>query len=324
MYGQFFVIFAMIFTGFLLRKIGFIKEEMNNSLNKFIVYCAYPCLLAYNIGIMDMTVDFLLDFILMLCVSEVILLGFALYARIYGKLRHFPVRVSNVIELSMTCPNNGFMGFPMGLAMLGSTGLFLMTAQNSAMNIFFFTYALYALRRNNTNKNKLTVKAAAASVMKVILNPNIVALFVGLAIFEWRSRGRKQDGDTCLIFLLFYGASQVVLDSTRYDSLFFRSNGFVSMVQVLAAVAMAFAAVLFSVRLVKRTGLRWWYVLLWLLQAAGVGAAGYMEYYVQRRGNEAVFAYSVMSACLLAVVALALVIRSLGRRSRKSAADFIG
>ena len=150
------------------------------------------------------------------------------------------------------------------------------------------------------------------------------ALFVGLAIFEWRSRGRKQDGDTCLIFLLFYGASQVVLDSTRYDSLFFRSNGFVSMVQVLAAVAMAFAAVLFSVRLVKRTGLRWWYVLLWLLQAAGVGAAGYMEYYVQRRGNEAVFAYSVMSACLLAVVALALVIRSLGRRSRKSAADFIG
>lgn len=182
MYGQFFVIFAMIFTGFLLRKIGFIKEEMNNSLNKFIVYCAYPCLLAYNIGIMDMTVDFLLDFILMLCVSEVILLGFALFARIYGKLRHFPVRVSNVIELSMTCPNNGFMGFPMGLAMLGSTGLFLMTAQNSAMNIFFFTYALYALRRNNTNKNKLTVKAAAASVMKVILNPNIVALFVGLAL----------------------------------------------------------------------------------------------------------------------------------------------
>ena len=87
---------------------------------------------------------------------------------------------------------------------------------------------------------------------------------------------------------------------------------------------LAFAAVLFSVRLVKRTGLRWWYVLLWLLQAAGVGAAGYMEYYVQRRGNEAVFAYSVMSACLLAVVALALLIRSLGKRSRKNAADFIG
>ena len=33
-----------------------------------------------------------------------------------------------------------------------------------------------------------------------------------------------KDGDTFLLFLLMYGASQVVLDSTRYDSLHFRSN----------------------------------------------------------------------------------------------------
>ena len=50
MYGQFFVIIAMILTGYLMRKINFIKKEMNNSLNKLIVYCAYPCMLAYNIG----------------------------------------------------------------------------------------------------------------------------------------------------------------------------------------------------------------------------------------------------------------------------------
>ena len=50
MYGQFFVIIAMILTEYLMRKINFIKKEMNNSLNKLIVYCAYPCMLAYNIG----------------------------------------------------------------------------------------------------------------------------------------------------------------------------------------------------------------------------------------------------------------------------------
>ena len=142
-------------------------------------------------------------------------------------------------------------------------------------------------------------------------------LFVGLAVFDWRShrQGRGRDGDTCLVFLLFYGASQVVLDSTRYDSLFFRSNGFVSMVQVLAAVAMAFSAVMFSVRLVKGCGFRWWCVPLWLAQLAAVGGAGYMEYYVQRRGNEAVFAYSVMSGCLLVVIVLALAARYLGNRA---------
>lgn len=147
-------------------------------------------------------------------------------------------------------------------------------------------------------------------------------LFVCLTAFDLAShrRGRGKDGDTCLLFLLCYGASQVVLDSTRYDSLFFRSNGFVSIVQVLGAVAMAFAVVMFSVRLVKYRGFQLWYVPIWLAIAGAVGGAGYMEYYVQRRGNEAVFAYSVMSGCLLGVIALTLLIRALGtsswRRSR--------
>lgn len=138
-------------------------------------------------------------------------------------------------------------------------------------------------------------------------------LFLILAVFyiKGNKKGTLKDGDTCLIFLLVYGASQVVLDSTRYDSLFFRSNGFVSVVQVLGAVALALAIILFSVRMVKAVGFQFWQVLLWIVMAAGIGGAGFMEYYVQRRGNEAVFAYSVMSGCLLGVIALTLLIRFL-------------
>ena len=138
-------------------------------------------------------------------------------------------------------------------------------------------------------------------------------LFAGLALFY--IRGTKQeklrDGDTCLIFLLIYGASQVVLDSTRYDSLFFRSNGFVSVVQVLGALGLGLAIFLFSRRMVKAWGLKSWQFLLWLPIAAGIGCGGFMEYYVQRRGNEAVFAYSVMSGCLMGVILLTLLIRYL-------------
>ena len=45
-------------------------------------------------------------------------------------------------------------------------------------------------------------------------------LFAGLTAFYLRGqkKGNLKDGDTSLIFLLIYGASQVVLDSTRYDS----------------------------------------------------------------------------------------------------------
>lgn len=140
-----------------------------------------------------------------------------------------------------------------------------------------------------------------------------LALFLGLTVFycKGQKRGKLKDGDTCLVFLLLYGASQVVLDSTRYDSLFFRSNGFVSVVQVLGALALVLAVLLFSRRMVKARGFRAWQILLWLLIAIAIAGAGYMEYYVQRWGSKALFAYSVMSACLLFVICLTLSIRRL-------------
>lgn len=150
-----------------------------------------------------------------------------------------------------------------------------------------------------------------------------LALFVVLSLFYLRGnrKGNLRSGDTTLIFLLIYGSSQVVLDSTRYDSLFFRSNGFVSVVQVLGAVGLAYSIFRFSRRMVKAKGFRFWQVFLWILIAAAMGGAGFMEYYVQRRGNEAVFAYSVMSACLLVIILLTLLIRLLAvRAERKFAA----
>ncbi len=146
-----------------------------------------------------------------------------------------------------------------------------------------------------------------------------LVLFIGLTVFynKGQKRGKLRDGDTCLLFLLFYGASQVVLDSTRYDSLFFRSNGFVSVVQVLGAVALVLAVILFSRRMVKARGFRAWQIFLWLLIGIAIGGAGYMEYYVQRRGNEALFAYSVMSGCLLFVILLTLLIWGLAVRVEK-------
>ena len=109
----------------------------------------------------------------------------------------------------------------------------------------------------------------------------------------------------------------MVLDSTRYDSLFFRSNGFVSIVQVLGALALVLVIIVFSVRMVKARGFKGWYVLLWIAAAALIGGAGYMEYHVQRHGDQAIFAYSVMSVCLTAVVILALWIRSVAVKAER-------
>lgn len=136
-------------------------------------------------------------------------------------------------------------------------------------------------------------------------------IFLVLTLFYGIRHKKIKSGDITLLFLLLYGASQVVLDSTRYDSLFFRSNGFVSVVQVFSALGLGLAIVVFSVRMVKTRGVKAWYLALWLPIAACIGGAGYMEYHVQRHGDQAVFAYTVMSACLAGVILLTLIIRLL-------------
>ena len=168
------------------------------------------------------------------------------------------------------------------------------------------------------------VSGAVEYRLATFMLQSIVALllFVGLSLFyiKGNKRGNLKNGDTSLIFVLIYGASQVVLDSTRYDSLFFRSNGFVSVVQVLGALGLGLAIFAFSRRMVKNWGLKFWQFLLWIPIAAGIGCGGFMEYYVQRHGNEAAFAYSVMSGCLVGVILLTLLIRYLAEKKEQKMA----
>lgn len=168
----------------------------------------------------------------------------------------------------------------------------------------------------NTVSGAVENRLATFMLQSMLTAAIVLALLLYMACCGLRRR-KYRDGDICLMFLLAYGAAQIICDSTRYDSLFFRSNGFVSVVQILSAVALVIPILVFSVRMVRVRGFRFWQPVLWLIILALMGAAGYMEYYVQRHGTEAAFAYSVMGAALAAIVLLTLVIRRLGRRRKR-------
>lgn len=148
-----------------------------------------------------------------------------------------------------------------------------------------------------------------------MLQSSLVAVIVaGLLVFMLVQKLRKKkiaDGEVFFIFLLAYGASQALCDSMRYDKMFFRSNGFVGMVQIMGLLGMLISIVLFSVRMVKGRGLKIWQFVIWTGILGLLGMAGYMEYFVQRNGHKAAFAYSIMGLCLVCVVILGLVIRAL-------------
>ena len=142
-----------------------------------------------------------------------------------------------------------------------------------------------------------------------LLQAMITAGLTGaLRVYHRRRTVHYKNGDITLLFLLFYCAAQIVLDSTRYDALYFHSNGFVSIVQVACAVTMVSVIVFLSVRMVKKHGLIVWNLLAWGFMLPLLGVAGYMEYYVQRHGDKALLSYTVMTLCLAAVTAITVYI----------------
>ena len=139
-----------------------------------------------------------------------------------------------------------------------------------------------------------------------VIQAMVTAVIFGLLLAFFLLDKRRRAGDVTLLFGLLYGMSQAVLDSTRYDSLYMRSNGFISVVQLSGAAAMLAVSVIFSLRMVKARGFRVWYPALWLAMLGCLGGAGYMEYYVQRHSDTGLFSYSIMTACLAASAALAI------------------
>jgi len=148
-----------------------------------------------------------------------------------------------------------------------------------------------------------------AAVIAVVL-----ITYVQVCYFK---KKKLKDGDLFLIFLAAYCCSQILCDSMRNDALVLRSNGFVSMVQVFSAVALAIVVVILCVRSVKIHGLKRRMIPLWISFAALFGGAGYMEYYVQRHGREAAFAYSIMGTCLAGIAGLGLLLWYLSRTPAK-------
>ncbi|MGI6730730.1 MAG: AEC family transporter [Anaerovoracaceae bacterium] len=178
---QFILFFALLLTGYLCKKGDIIDDGMNRSINRFIINIAYPCLIVYRIGSLEMTKGVFINFMIALFVSTMLMAIYSVYAYWYVRLRKFPKVDLSVSEFSIISPNNGFMGFPFALAFLGEYGLLYMIACNLALNIMFFSYGIHLMTREKRTK-QLTIKGVVVSIIKLLINPKISAAYVGLAI----------------------------------------------------------------------------------------------------------------------------------------------
>lgn len=154
----------------------------------------------------------------------------------------------------------------------------------------------------------------APFMLQCFLTAAIAVALITCVQVCWFKKKKLKDGDVFLIFLVTYCCSQILCDSMRNDALALRSNGFVSMVQIVGAVGLVFSLVIFSIRMVRGGRPKLLHYLLWGGILVMLGIAGYMEYIVQNNSTRALFAYSVMGTALAAVIGCTLYIRFLGNK----------
>ena len=114
----------------------------------------------------------------------------------------------------------------------------------------------------------------------------------------------RREGNTVNMFLLLYAASEMILDSTRYDSSFLPQNGFVSIVQIVTAVCILLLLIHYSRLSIQANGTRIWHWLLWALWLVALGCGGFTEYLVQRHGDWYLRCYGAMALCCIILIAV--------------------
>ncbi len=173
---QVFIMFIMIFLGFLLVKLKLIDIQSKKTLSNILVYLVVPFMIvnsyitsefnserAANIGF-----AFLASFIL-LVVGIII----AFVAGIFYKTDDKPV-----LKFGLMFSNAAYMGFPLIEAMFGSDGLIYASCFVSVFNILLWTIGYMTVSKN------FNVKEAAIAILKT---PVIYSLVIGLILFFTKS-----------------------------------------------------------------------------------------------------------------------------------------
>jgi len=167
---QVLMLFIIMAVGFLSGKTNVIDGESNKKLSELLLFITAPCLtitsfnlkfsheMLYNIGI-------ILLFSVVIHVFAIII-GQFLYCK-------YPQNVKSVLKFTTIYSNCGFMGFPVLESFYGKEGIFYGSIYVAVFNLFLWTNGIMIF----------TGKKDIKTLKKVLLNPGIIAVFLGMLIF---------------------------------------------------------------------------------------------------------------------------------------------
>ena len=173
-------LFLMIFMGYLIVKTGLVRDDDSKVLSKIILYLIVPCVIV-NAFQVDYTTDTVKGLLIAFAASVMTQVVLLIVISAAGKLLHL-----NEVEIaSVYYSNSGNLIVPIVTFILGQEWVLYGCVFMSVQLVFLWTHC-----------KKIISREASYDWKKIILNINMISIFIGVILFFTKIRLPEIIGNT--------------------------------------------------------------------------------------------------------------------------------
>lgn len=167
---QVIILFILIILGVILTKSKILTEKGVSSITDMVLMLVTPCVIIKSF-VREFDKSVLKGLLVSFLISFLVHIGLIILSRL---LVHSKEEASErVLRFGTIFSNCGYMSIPLQQAILGDIGVFYSASFIAIFNLFIWSYGIITI---SGDKKYLTAK-------KMILNPGIIGLFLGLIVF---------------------------------------------------------------------------------------------------------------------------------------------
>ena len=169
-FTQIIILLLLILTGFILTKGKILTENGSKSMTDMVLTIVTPCVIIKSF-MREYDKALLKSLLIAFLIAFLCHIGFILLSRIL--LRSKDISSEKVLQYGVIFSNCGFMSLPLQQSLLGDMGVFYGSSYIAIFNVFVWSYGIILM---SGDKKYLSPK-------KLIINPGIIGLTIGLLIF---------------------------------------------------------------------------------------------------------------------------------------------
>lgn len=169
---QILAMFLTMAVGFGVVRAGLFKTEDSRIISNMVVYISNPCVVVHSFQI-ELTDDKIKGLMIAIGLSVVVHMVLIIGSEILSFIFHF----NSIEKASIIYTNAGYLVIPLVGAVLGEEWVFYTTAFILVQTVLMWTHGV-----------KLIGQEKELNIRKILCNPNVIAMIIGIALFALEIR----------------------------------------------------------------------------------------------------------------------------------------